>query len=96
MKICIFTTSIDKKGGGPARSVPILAKGLSQVGVETTLLTGHSAEMNTHLVDGTSVKIKEVPKTYPCKNWNASYLMDILILFMDKTYGCRFITKWQE
>lgn len=62
MNICIFTTSIDKKGGGPARSVPILAKGLSQVGVETTLLTGHSAEMNTHLVDGTSVKIKEVPK----------------------------------
>lgn len=61
MKICIFTTSIDKRGGGPARSVPVLAKGLSQVGVQTTLLTGHSAEMNTHLVEGTSVKIKEVP-----------------------------------
>ena len=60
MRVCIFTTSINKRGGGPARSVPILAKGLSQVGVEATLLTGHTAEMNTHLVDGTEVKIEEV------------------------------------
>lgn len=58
MNICIFTTSIDKKGGGPARSVPILAKGLSLNGVETTLLTGRSDEMNSHLIDGSSVNLK--------------------------------------
>ena len=68
MRVCIFTTSIDKRGGGPARSVPILAKGLSQVGVETTLLTGHTAEMNTHLVDGTEVKIEEVSPNISIQN----------------------------
>ena len=62
MRICIFTTSIDKKGGGPSRSVPILARGLSEVGVETTLLTGYSSEMNTHLLDGTSVEVKTIPQ----------------------------------
>lgn len=58
MKICIFTTSIDKKGGGPSRSVPILARGLSLNGVETTLLTGRSDEMNSHLIDGSLVSLK--------------------------------------
>lgn len=62
MRICIFTTTIDKKGGGPSRSVPILAKGLSEVGIETTLLTGRSEEMNTHLLDGTSVETKIIPQ----------------------------------
>jgi len=62
MRICIFTTSIDKKGGGPSRSVPILARGLSEVGVKTTLLTGYSSEMNTHLLDGTSVEVKTIPQ----------------------------------
>lgn len=67
MRVCIFTNSIDKKDGGPSRSVPILAKGLSLVGVETTLLTGRSAEMNTHLVDGTPVEIKTVSQNISTK-----------------------------
>ena len=57
MRICIFTESIDKNDGGPSRSTPILAKGLSQVGVETTLMAAKSKQMNIHLVDGTSVEI---------------------------------------
>lgn len=60
MKICIFTTSIDKTGGGPSRSVPILAKGLSQVGLEVTLFTCSSPQMNTHLLDGSRVNLKVV------------------------------------
>ena len=68
MRVCIFTNSIDKKDGGPSRSVPILAKGLSQIGVETTLLAGRSAEMNTHLIDGTSVKVKTVPQNISIKD----------------------------
>lgn len=62
MKICVLTTSIDKRGGGPARSVPILSKGLSLVGIDTTLLTGRSEEMNTHLVEGSNVTIKIIPQ----------------------------------
>ncbi len=60
MKICIFTTSIDKTGGGPSRSVPILAKGLSQVGLEVTLFTCSSPQMNTHQLDGSRVNLKVV------------------------------------
>lgn len=56
MKIAIFTTTIDKKDGGPSRSVPILAKGLSSIGVETTLITCESDNMNLHLLDGCDVK----------------------------------------
>ena len=61
MRICIFTSSINKKGGGPARSVPILAKGLSKVGVDTTLFSGRSEEMNTHMVEGSDVCVRIVP-----------------------------------
>lgn len=62
MKICIFTASIDKKGGGPSRSVPILAKGLAQVGVDVTLMTGESDDMNTHAVEGSNVKLDVFPR----------------------------------
>lgn len=57
MKICIFTESIDKKDGGPSRSVPILARGLSEIGVDTTLMAVESDEMNTHLLDNTGVTL---------------------------------------
>ena len=60
MRICIYITTIDKSSGGPSRSVPILAKGLSLNDVETTLFTSYSNEMNTHLLDGSSVNIKVV------------------------------------
>lgn len=58
MKVAIFTTSIDKKDGGPSRSVPILAKGLSSIGVNTTLITFESDNMNLHLLEGSDVNIK--------------------------------------
>ena len=58
MKICIFTSSIDKNDGGPSRSVPILAKGLSLLGVDTTIVTFKSQQMNTHLLKGTEVCVK--------------------------------------
>lgn len=61
MRVCIFTNSIDKNDGGPSRSVPILAKGLSFVGVETTLFTFCSQQMNTHLIEGAQVTLKIVP-----------------------------------
>lgn len=60
MRVCIFITSIDKSGGGPSRSVPILAKGLSLNAVDTTLFTSYSDDMNTHLLDDTSVRLKVV------------------------------------
>ena len=61
MKICIFISSIDKSGGGPSRSVPILAKGLSLNGVNTTLFTFCSNDMNTHILDGSRVDVKILP-----------------------------------
>lgn len=57
MNICIFTTSIDKKSGGPSRSVPILVKGLSSIGVKVTLITCESEDMNLHLLNGCDVKV---------------------------------------
>ena len=57
MKICIFTSSIDKTGGGPSRSVPILAKGIAENGCDVTLMTGESDQMNDHLIEGTNVKL---------------------------------------
>ena len=35
MRVCIFTSTNDKSEGGPSRSVPILAKGVSKVGCDT-------------------------------------------------------------
>lgn len=60
MKICLFTTTIDKNSGGPSRSVPILAKGLSTIGIDTTLLTCSSPQMNSHLLDNSGVTLKVV------------------------------------
>lgn len=62
MKICIFTATIDKKGGGPSRSVPILTKGLARVGVDVTLMAGESDDMNTHSVEGQNVKLVTFPR----------------------------------
>ena len=62
MRICIFTATIDKQDGGPSRSVPILAKGLAQIGVNVTLMTGESKDMNTHALDGQKVKLIVFPR----------------------------------
>lgn len=61
MKICIFTESIDKRDGGPSRSVPILARGLSEIGIDTTLMAVETDDMNTHLLDNTDVKLIKIP-----------------------------------
>lgn len=57
MKLITFITSIDLTSGGPSRSVPMLAKGLAMVGVDVTLMTIRSEQMNTHALDGSSVKL---------------------------------------
>ncbi len=57
MKVLFYISSISLKGGGPSRSVPMMAKGLSEVGIRVTLMTIYSDDMNTHSLDGTSVKL---------------------------------------
>ena len=58
LKVLHFITSISLKGGGPSRSVPMLVKGLAEVGVDITLMTYRSEDMNTHALEGTSAKLK--------------------------------------
>lgn len=57
MKVLTFITDIDNRSGGPSRSVPMLVKGLSEVGVDITLMTVRSEQMNTHALDGSSAKL---------------------------------------
>ena len=58
MKVLSFISSLSLTSGGPSRSVPLLAKGLSEVGVDVTLMTLRSTNMNTNSLEGTSVKLK--------------------------------------
>lgn len=62
MKICIFTSSIDKKDGGPSRSVPILSKGIGENYSDVTLVAGETDQMNDHMIEGTSVKFVKFNK----------------------------------
>lgn len=57
MKVLTFITDIDNRSGGPSRSVPMLVKGLAEVGVDVTLMTIRSEQMNTHALDGSSAKL---------------------------------------
>lgn len=57
MKVLTFITSISLKGGGPSRSVPMLVKGLAEAGVDITLMTFRSEDMNTHALEGTPAKL---------------------------------------
>lgn len=57
MKILIYITSIDLSGGGPSRSVPMLVKGLAEMGGDVTLMTQRTENMNTHALDGTTAKL---------------------------------------
>lgn len=63
MNVCIFSATLDKKGGGPSRSVPILAKGLSDNGVNTFLVTFRTEDMNLHILDGTGVHLVILPQS---------------------------------
>ena len=58
MKVLTFISSLSLKGGGPSRSVPMLVKGLANIGVDITLMVYWSDDMNSHALDGTSAKLK--------------------------------------
>ena len=57
MKVLTFVSSLNLNSGGPSRSVPMLVKGLAEVGVDITLMTIRSENMNTHAIEGTSAKL---------------------------------------
>lgn len=58
MKVLTFVSDIDNRSGGPSRSVPMLVKGLAEVGVDITLMTMQTGQMNSHALDGSSAKLK--------------------------------------
>lgn len=58
MKVLTFIQDIDNTHGGPSRSVPMLVKGLAEVGVDITLMTFRSEDMNTHALERMSAKLK--------------------------------------
>ena len=64
MKILTFISSLSLNGGGPSRSVPMLVKGLAEEGVDITLMTVRSEDMNTHALDGTTAKLKILERGY--------------------------------
>lgn len=64
ISICIFIPNIDKNTGGPSRSVPLLARGLSMAGANVTILTHRTEHMNLHLLDGCDVHVDFLPKPY--------------------------------
>lgn len=58
MKILTFITSLSPEAGGPSRCVPLLACGLAEAGVEVTLLTQRTHEMNTHALEESTVHLR--------------------------------------
>ena len=75
MKILSFVSSIDLSSGGPSRSVPMLVKGLAELGVDITLMTIHSENMNIHALEGTTAKLKVLEPSFSQKEI-AQYLRD--------------------
>ena len=67
MKILFFITSLDLVSGGPSRSVPMLAKGLAELGVDITLMTIRSENMNIHALEGTTAKLKVLEPSFSRK-----------------------------
>lgn len=67
MKILSFVVSLDVKDGGPSRSVPMLARGLAELGVDVTLVTIRSKNMNTHVLEGTKAKLKVLEPSFSQK-----------------------------
>ncbi len=57
MKALLYVSSLSLKSGGPSRSVPMMAKGLSEAGLDVILMTQYSDDMNIHALDGTNVQI---------------------------------------
>jgi len=75
MKILSFVSSLDLSCGGPSRSVPMLVKGLAELGVDITLMTIRSKDMNTHALEGTTAKLKVLEPSFSKKDI-AKYLAD--------------------
>lgn len=75
MKILSFVSSLDLSSGGPSRSVPMLVKGLAELGVDITLMTVKSENMNTHALEGTTAKLKVLTPSFSKKKI-AKYLAD--------------------
>lgn len=75
MKILSFVSSLDLACGGPSRSVPMLVKGLAELGVDITLMTIRSKDMNTHALEGTTAKLKVLEPSFSKKDI-AKYLAD--------------------
>ena len=75
MKILSFISSLDLTGGGPSRSVPMLVKGLAELGVDVTLMTIRSENMNIHALEGTTAKFKVLGPSFSRREI-AQYLMD--------------------
>ena len=75
MKILSFISSIDLSSGGPSRSVPMLVKGLAELGVDITLATIRSKDMNIHALEGTTAKLKVFEPSFSNKDI-AQYLRD--------------------
>ena len=71
MKVLTFLTSISLKDGGPSRSVPMLVKGLAEVGVDITLMTVRSDDMNTHALKGTDAKLKILEPDFDLQDLDA-------------------------
>lgn len=67
MKSLILISSIDIKSGGPSRSVPLLVKGLAKIGVDVTLMTIRSDNMNLHALNGTTTKVHILERNYSIK-----------------------------
>lgn len=67
MKILTFITSLSLSAGGPSRSVPMMAKGLANNGVDITLMTVRSEDMNIHALENSNVKLKILEKNYNIK-----------------------------
>ena len=67
MKILSFVSSLDLACGGPSRSVPMLVKGLAELGVDITLMTIRSKDMNTHALEGTTAKLKVLEPSFSKK-----------------------------
>lgn len=68
MKILTFISSLSLSGGGPSRSVPMLVKGLAEQGIDVTLMTIRSNDMNVHALDGTNAKLKILERGNSQKN----------------------------
>lgn len=75
MKVLTFVSSIDLSSGGPSRSVPMIVKGLAELGVDITLMTIRSENMNIHAIEGTTAKLKVLSPSFSRKEI-AKYLSD--------------------